>query len=87
MKKVIIAAAIALTTGLGGINAVSASTFPLDVELEANPNILLNMSAVKAYDQTVCYSCISPNTGRPRTNYVRPYTRRNGTYVNGYWRS
>jgi hypothetical protein len=34
-----------------------------------------------------CYGCISSITGRPRTNYVTGYTRSNGTYVNGYWRS
>ena len=34
-----------------------------------------------------CYGCISSITGRPRTNYVSGYTRSNGTYVNGYWRS
>lgn len=33
------------------------------------------------------YGAISPNTGRPATNYVSPHYRSNGTYVNGYYRS
>ena len=37
--------------------------------------------------EQVCYGCISPSTGRPRTQYVQPHIRSNGTYVNGYWRS
>ena len=34
-----------------------------------------------------CYGCLSTETYRPRTEYVRPHFRSNGTYVNGYWRS
>ena len=34
-----------------------------------------------------CYGCTSETTGRPRTEYVRPHVRSNGTYVDGYWRS
>jgi hypothetical protein len=37
--------------------------------------------------EQACYGCISPTTGRSRTNYVRPHIRSNGTSVNGYWRS
>ncbi|MDC0378976.1 hypothetical protein OAM79_00615 [Litorivicinus sp.] len=37
--------------------------------------------------EQACYGCISPSTGRPRTEYVQPHFRSNGTYVNGYWRS
>lgn len=33
------------------------------------------------------YGTISPVTGLPRTYYVRPYVRRDGTYVSGYYRS
>lgn len=34
-----------------------------------------------------CYGCLSTETYRPRTEYVRPHVRSNGTYVDGYWRS
>ena len=37
--------------------------------------------------EQACYGCISNETGRPRTNYVSPHLRGNGTYVNGYYRS
>lgn len=33
------------------------------------------------------YGEISPNTGRPKTVYVRPYTRSDGTWVQGHYRS
>lgn len=33
------------------------------------------------------YGEISPVTGLPRTYYVRPYFRRDGTFVRGYYRS
>ncbi len=33
------------------------------------------------------YGEISERTGRPKTVYVRSYTRRDGTYVRSYWRS
>ncbi len=41
----------------------------------------------KSIVQIACYGCISNETGRPRTNYVKPHYRSNGTYVSGYWRS
>lgn len=41
----------------------------------------------KSIVQFACYGCISNETGRPRTNYVKPHYRSNGTYVSGYWRS
>jgi hypothetical protein len=34
-----------------------------------------------------CYGDLSTATGRPRTNYVRGYFRRDGTYVGSYYRS
>ena len=33
-----------------------------------------------------CFGCISPRSGMPRTNYVRPHIN-NGRMVGGYWRS
>jgi hypothetical protein len=38
-------------------------------------------------DELACFGCISPSTGRPRTNFVRPHFRSNGTHVGGYYRS
>lgn len=34
-----------------------------------------------------CYAQSSPTTGQPRTTWVNGYTRRDGTYVAGYYRS
>ena len=34
-----------------------------------------------------CYGDISTLTGRPKTSYVRGYTRRDGTYVRSHYRS
>ena len=34
-----------------------------------------------------CYGDISKNTGRPKTVGVRGYTRKDGTYVRGHYRS
>ena len=33
-----------------------------------------------------CLGCISPRSGMPRTNYVRPHFN-SGRLVGGYWRS
>ena len=35
----------------------------------------------------ICFGCLSSTTGLPRTEYVRPHYRSNGTYVGGYYRS
>ena len=80
MKKIIITAAFVL---MSAANAVSAS--PLSIPND--PNVLVNMPTVETTVIQACYGCISPNTGRPRTNYVRPHFRSNGTYVGGYYRS
>jgi hypothetical protein len=34
-----------------------------------------------------CYGQTSPTTGLPRTQYVQPYVRKDGTVVGGYYRS
>lgn len=33
------------------------------------------------------YGAISERTGNPRTNWVNPYTKKDGTRVEGYWKS
>jgi hypothetical protein len=81
MKKIIIAAAIALISSTA---AVSASPFSLN---GTNPEVLINKPIVKVMDELACYGCISPNTGRFRDGYVTPHFRSNGSFVNGYWRS
>ena len=81
MKKIIVAAAIALMSATAN---VSASPFS---SIESNPNVLVNKPTVKAMVELACYGCISPSTGRIRNNYVRPHFRSNGAFVNGYWRS
>jgi hypothetical protein len=81
MKKIIVAAAIALMSATAN---VSASPFS---SIESNPNVLVNKPIVKAMVELACYGCISPSTGRIRDNYVRPHFRSNGAFVNGYWRS
>jgi hypothetical protein len=81
MKKIIIAAAIAL---MSATTAVSASPFS---SYASNPNVLVNKPVVKAMDELACFGCISPSTGRPRTNFVRPHFRSNGSFVGGYYRS
>jgi hypothetical protein len=35
----------------------------------------------------ICFGCTSSITGLPRTEFVRPHTRSNGTHVDGYYRS
>ena len=81
MKTTLIAAAIALICATA---SVSASPF---ATIENDPNVLVNNPIIKVLDEMVCFSCISPNTGRIRDGCVRPHIRSNGTYVRGYWRS
>ena len=50
-----------------------------------NPNIKIEGDST--FVEMACYGCASSETGRPRTNYVKPHYRSNGTYVSGYWRS
>lgn len=52
----------------------------------------ISPSIAPAYKPSVAengsvYGEISERTGRPKTVYVRSYTRRDGTYVRSYWRS
>lgn len=64
----------------------SASATPF-TPLENNPDVLVNQPVPPQLDHLVCFGCVSPSTGMPRTNYVRPHYRSNGSFVNGYWRS
>ena len=64
------------------------SVFPFN---DLNRDVLIHKPVFDADDNNEfilsCYGCISTETYRPRTEYVRPHVRSNGTYVNGYWRS
>ena len=64
------------------------SVFPFN---DLNRDVLIHKPVFDADDNNEfilsCYGCISTETHRPRTEYVRPHVRSNGTYVNGYWRS
>ena len=81
MKKIIIAAAIAL---MSATTTVSANPFS---SIYSDPNVLVNKPIVAVMDELACYGCISPSTGRIRDGYVTPHFRSNGSFVGGYYRS
>ena len=81
MKNIIVAAAFALISSTNLVNADPFSLAPF------NPEVLINKPIVAEMDELACMGCISPNTGRIRDGYVAPHYRRNGTLVDGYWRS
>lgn len=82
MKKLI--AALVLV----GMTSTAALAGPIRVVNPAPVNeLLIYMPDPEVKAEPVCFGCISEVTGLPRTHYVRPYTRSNGTYVNGYYRS
>ena len=51
------------------------------------PDASASLPPVYRPDPGSTYGAISPETGRPRTVYVRPYTRADGTRVRGHYRS
>ena len=82
--KTLLAAAIALTSV--NFSVVQASPFESWMDNDKiKPQILIYHPEVPEY-KIACYGCLSRETGRPRTNYVRPHIN-NGRYVEGYWRS
>ena len=85
MKKLILSTIIGAT-----LLASSAIASPFNSYGEGlNKDFLIYKPATQseATMEQVCFGCISPSTGRPRTNFVSPHFRSNGTFVNGYWRS
>ena len=86
MKSMIIAAAFTIAAAMTA--NVSAAPVP-DSGLMPNKEILIYMpdETPAGIKELTCYGCLSTETGRPRTNYVQPHVRSNGTYVQGYWRS
>ena len=86
MKNSVIAA---ITAVILGSSAASAAIFQTD--LADGQLLLINKPIISTSfqdgEQISCYGCTSTRTGRPRTEYVLPYYRSNGTYVQGYYRS
>ena len=85
MKNLIIAATLLLASFTSNVMASPI----LNETFGPNSEILINVPEVAPIEsmELACFGCISKETGRPRTNYVRPHTRSNGTRVQGYWRS
>ena len=83
--KLVTAAIVLSASSFGAQAAVFGDTSALSgPEIQIN-QITPSLDLFK-FEQA-CYGCISPSTGRPRTEYVQPHFRSNGTFVNGYWRS
>ena len=77
----IASSAIALT---GAANAApmldNGFSWKSDKPLQISDTIL------GAGEEFACWGCLSPDTGRPRNNFVRPHYN-NGNFIDGYWRS
>ena len=85
MKKLIIAATVAF---ISATSAASASPLAPVGHSFIEPDVLINMpNTIASGDEMACWGCFSTNTGRIRSNYVRPHVRSNGSFVNGYWKS
>jgi len=55
---------------------------------ETNSNLFKGLQSVQSIAiEQVAYGDISDITGRRKTKYVEGYTKKNGTYVEGYYRS
>ena len=85
MKKFLAAAIMSVATLAA---ADSAQAGPMQV---MDPGFQ-NQKLVYSPDQgekfePICYGCTSSVTGLPRTEFVSPHIRSNGTYVDGYYRS
>ena len=92
-NKFLAAAALGLVLGVTAPSASNAATlqdhaagqkFLIDVPFAKE--LLINREENKPLVLS-CLGCISSVTGLPRTNYVSPHYRSNGTYVDGYYRS
>jgi len=86
MKSMIIAAAFSIAAAM----TANVSAAPvLATGFTPNKEILVYMpdETSAGFKELACFGCSSTVTGLPRTNYVRPHVRSNGTYVQPYWRS
>jgi hypothetical protein len=79
MKKVLLVVliALAIVAASAGVGAANASTYYPTYPSYTYPS----------YTYPSYYGQLSRYTGLPRTYYVHPYFRSNGTYVHSYWRS
>ena len=85
MKSLILSAILGVT-----VLASSAMANPFNTADDGFSKEVLIYNPNQGVDvgfDNICQGCISPRTGRPRNNYVRPHDRGNGTRVEGYWRS
>ena len=86
MKSIITAVAFTIAAAVtANVNAAPV----MDTGFMPNKEILIYMpdERPEGIKELACYGCLSTETGRPRTNYVQPHVRSNGTFVQGYWRS
>jgi len=85
-------AATAGTPPTVGVADVSASTVvAAAVAARATPTPAAGGAAPTTWAATCpngdCFGATSPTSGLPRTQYVAPYVRKDGTVVGGYYRS
>ena len=85
MKNLILAAVLAITTAAASLSAHAGPIQVMDPGFQSQ-NLIYSPNAEAQLDP-VCYGCTSSVTGLPRTEYVRPHVRSNGTSVQGYYRS
>jgi len=73
----------------GDYDGIACESLPGAPYSAVTPPDVPNAAGAPIYrpDPGNTYGSISPETGRPRTVYVRPYTRADGTPVQGHYRS
>jgi hypothetical protein len=71
----------------GGQPRYAANDAPSDNIAPTPAPVLVPVTAPFCAENGSCYGDISTNTGLPKTVAVHGYTRSNGTYVRGYYRS
>ena len=77
--------AIALTLVSITFNQVEAK--PMGIfEIQKSGSGQINNHSNSPLIEISCFGCLSPQSGRPRSNYVRPHIN-NGRVIGGYWRS
>lgn len=89
-----LSSASALVNGEHSASRFKAVDLDVLIKDALNLDVLIEDPAFGIFDandnhefKLSCYGCLSTETYRPRTEYVRPHVRSNGTYVDGYWRS
>jgi hypothetical protein len=85
MKTLIAAAILSIATVATALSAHAGTIQVIDPGFETQK--LIYMPDQGQNFELACYGCASSTTGRPRTNFVRPHYRSNGTFVDGYYRS